>query len=277
MRRFLSDRAQSGGRRGDGRSRKTLREDAIAARAFFDYCVRIAGILESNPLKDYEIPKANPAYVRMPTADELRRLLCAVEDRWNPRVNPSARFKSPGERRFFSRRDYAILCLLIETGARCGDILGLRLDDYQPDRRALAILDPKDDKPRETPITAHAVRAVDAWRKARPRCGSDRLFITQFGERVAVNSFGDYFRTYRRFAGLEGFSLHGIKHYAATTLVQEAGIYVASQVTGTSLETLRRSYIHKSADHVRAEHEKANLLGRVLVNRRTEQRKKKLV
>lgn len=277
MRQFLSERAQAGGKHGTGRSPKTLREDAIAAKAFFTFCVRIGGYLESNPLKDYEIPKAKPGYVKMPTADELRQLLRASEDRWNPRVHPPARFNSDGERKFFSRRNPAILCLLIDTGARVGDILGLRLDDYDGRRRILTLLDPKDDKPREVPITAYAVQAVETWRKVRPRCDSSLLFITQFGEAVTVNNFGKYFRADREFAGLHGFSLHGIKHYAATTLA-ETDIYMASRVTGTSIATLQRHYLHRNPDHVREKHEQANLLGRVMVNRKSEAaRRRKLV
>lgn len=271
MRSFISQRAQEGGRSGKGRSDKTLREDCISAKSFFNYCVRHR-ILESNPLHDYEFPKGSLGYVKMPSSDELRRLLKAVDDSWNPKVNPRAQYARKNERKFFASRDYAILACLIETGTRVGDVLTLKLSDYVPSEQLLRIRDPKDDEPRDVPITNKLTEVLTAWKKVRPGCDSDLLFITQFGEGIKVNAFGKSFRRYREYAGLEGFSLHGIKHYVVTVLTESHDISTASQITGTSISTLAKHYNHRVTDTLRAKHAAANLLGRVLVNKRTRQK-----
>lgn len=100
-----------------------------------------------------------------------------------------------------------------------------------------------------------------------------QTWVTQ-PEEITVNNFGKYFREDRAFAGLAGFSLHGIKHYAASTLA-EVDIYMASRVTGTTIATLQKHYLHRNPEHVREKYEAANLLGRVLVNRKTEQAKRR--
>lgn len=261
MREWLAQRAEG------GVSQKTRRNDAITINVFFKFCVQ-NDYLPKNPLYDYKIPRAPEPFVRMPSPDELRALLLAVKERWDPATNPPIKHTPARERRFFRLRDYAILAGLIETGCRAGELLALTLDDYRPDRREIAIRQSKGDAPRIVPITDHWIACVAAWRKARPNVDCDRLFINQFGGPMEVTQVGRSFRHYRDFAGLEGFSLHGLRHYAITQIAK-VDVLAASDIAGHKDLKITRAYLHRDADHNREKHALANTLGKVLQHRRS--------
>ncbi len=65
----------------------TLRHDAVAAKAFFRWCQR-NDIIERSLLADYEIRRAPKPSRYMPTDEEIKSLLDALESFWNPSLNP---------------------------------------------------------------------------------------------------------------------------------------------------------------------------------------------
>ena len=113
LRQYLAARSEQ------GVSDMTRRHDAVAAKSFLKFCAQ-EEYITSNPLSGYQVPKADRAYIKCPSDDEIRTLLTKIQERWNPVVNPDARFVHATARRFFMRRNYAIVTGLIETGAARG-------------------------------------------------------------------------------------------------------------------------------------------------------------
>ena len=223
------------------------------------------------------MPKAEQAYVKCPSDDEIRRLLQAIQERWRPAANPAARFVHPTARLFFSRRNYALIAGLVETGARIGEMLSLTLGDYQPAAGQIVIRHAKGDEPRVVPISPVWAQAVDAFLRVRPKVESGLLFVSEYGEKMDVGRFGKQFRGYLGFAGLSGFTLHGLRHYAITQLAQ-TDLWAASQIAGHKDLKVTRQYLHGDPAHVRAAHAQAAPLARLLVNVRSEkQRRKKVI
>jgi site-specific recombinase XerD len=98
-------------RAGKGLSPTTLHSDALCAKAFLRWCVK-NDLLERSLLAEYEIRKA-PAPARYMPSDEVRGLLGAVSEYWNPDKNPDVRYQ-PLQRRVFHRdRNTAILIGLL--------------------------------------------------------------------------------------------------------------------------------------------------------------------
>ncbi len=270
LRQYLAYRAEC------GVSDRTRRHDAMAAHAFLKFCRR-EGYVTGDPLADYRVPHVERAYVKCPSDDEIRALLRAMHDRWKPSCNPPARFVRPAARQFFSRRNYAVIAGLVETAARIGEMLALRLDDYQPGEGQIVIRKSKGDEPRVVPISPAWADAVDTYLRVRPKVDSDLLFISEYGGPMDVARFGKQFRGYLEFAGLSGFTLHGLRHYAITQLAK-TDVWAASQIAGHKDLKITRQYLHGDPAHVRAAHEQAAPLSRLLVNARSErQRRKKVV
>lgn len=262
LRQYLAERAES------GVSDATRRHDAVSARAFLKFCVR-EEYIEGDPLRGYQAPKSARPYVKCPSDEEIKKLLEALHDRWLPSLNPEARFVHVGARLFFSRRNYAIIAGLIETACRIGEMLALTLDDYDRAQRQIVIRKAKGDEPRIIPIRRAWMDAVDAYLKVRPSIESNLLFISEYGEAISTNEFAKRFRGYLNFAGISGFSLHGLRHYAISTLAKQ-DVWATSQIAGHKDLTVTRSYLHGDPVHVRSAHEAANPLGRILVNVRSQ-------
>jgi integrase len=137
-------------RAGKGLSPTTLHSDALCAKAFLRWCVK-NDLLERSLLAGYEIRKA-PAPARyMPSDEEIRGLLRAVHDYWDPAKNPDVRYH-PVQRRIFHRdRNTAILIGLLDSACRIGELLHLRVDDYRPQERQITIRESKGRGPRRSP------------------------------------------------------------------------------------------------------------------------------
>ncbi|MFP4151480.1 MAG: tyrosine-type recombinase/integrase [Alkalispirochaeta sp.] len=94
-------------------------------------------------------------------------------------------------------RNMAIILLMLETGAKSGELLGkegdsdtirggLRLRDVHgesTDRRIL-LHKASDGSCRTVGVPASAARFLDAWLAVRPRCASDLVFVTSRGTRI---------------------------------------------------------------------------------------------
>ncbi len=270
LREYLAHRADQ------GVSDQTRRHDAVSARVFLKFCKR-EDYVEGDPLAGCQVPKAERAYVKCPSDDEIRTLLKAMHERWKPAANPAVRFIRPAARQFFSRRNYALITGLVESGARIGEMLGLTLGDYQPQQGQIAIRHSKGDAPRVVPISQIWIDAVDAYLRVRPKVDCDRLFVSEYGGSMDVARFGRQFRGYLDFAGLSGFTLHGLRHYAITQLAK-TDVWAASQIAGHKDLKITRQYLHGDAEHVRGAHSLAAPLARLLVNTRSEkQRRKKII
>jgi integrase len=163
---------------------------------------------------------------------------------------------------------------LIETAARIGEMLSLDLEDYQPEQGQIVIRKAKGDEPRITPISQAWIDVVEAYVRVRPKgVDTNRLFVSEYGEALSVEMFGKQFRGYLRYAGLSGFTLHGLRHYSITQLAK-TDVWAASQIAGHKDLKITRQYLHGDPAHVRAVHEQAAPLARIIVNARSQRQKK---
>lgn len=265
--RYLADRVKL------GISPTTRRHDAVVAKMFFAWAAK-EDYLPGNPLADYQVAKAPKPYVRMPSDDEIRRLLKALDDRWSVKTNPNARFMPQASRLFYLRRNRAIISGLIETAMRAGEMLALRLDDFDPAKQQVAIREAKGKEPRLLPISKEWIAIVESYLKRRPPCDCQHLFVTAFGTAIDISNFSGDFRGYLKYAGLSGFSLHGLRHYAITELAK-TNVWAASQIAGHRDLKTTMTYLHNSMEHVRQTHTTAAPLARLLVNVKSEKARRK--
>ncbi len=169
------------------------------------------GIATSNPCDALERPRSIQAPARGLSADEVRRLLAVVPDT------------------VAGRRDRAILLVLILTGRRRAEVIGLTAGD----------LTLEDDVPfyayrgkggkrgrRELPRPAYqAILATlaDAGLELTAMEPSASLWQAGAGERgVTSSTFYSRFRKYLRLAGLPPSGVHILRHSAAK-LRRDAG------------------------------------------------------
>lgn len=269
MRQYLSQR------RDHGLSDRTCRSDAVVMKNFLKFCFH-EEYIASNPLADYQAPKAAKPYVKMPSDDEIRLILQTIEDKRKPGKNPNSRFCNTKMQRFLGRRDRAIVTGLVSTAARAGEILGLKLGDYDKARKQIVFRETKGNEPRIVPIEDAWIEAVDAWLRVRGELESDLLFVTLYGEPIDVRCFSRQFHRYCEFGKVEDVTLHSLRHYALTTIAK-SDLWAASLIAGHKHLRVTRGYLHNDPDHVRQAHAAAAPLTRILVHARSQSARRKRV
>jgi integrase/recombinase XerC len=200
---------------GRGASGRDPGSATIAARiaclsSYFRFLIRM-GLAVSNPCDAVERPRTVSASARGLSADEVRRLLAVVPDT------------------VVGRRDRAILLVLILTGRRRAEVIGLKAGD-------LAV---EDDVPfyayrgkggkrgrRELPgpaLTAIQTTLRDAGLDLAAMASTDSLWQAGAGERgVTSGTFYARFRRYLRQASLPPSGIHVLRHTSAK-LRRDAG------------------------------------------------------
>lgn len=167
----------------------TRRKDAIAARLLFRFCFK-RGMLDVDILKDYTIPRGNQTLTPVPTEAEIRRLLASIRRHWDPERNPIAKYTPPQRRAFYEARNVAVIVGLAQTGARIGELLGLRLDDFRPRDLVVIFRDTKTNVDREVPIKPEWVEIVNTYLKVRPKIAkASTLFVNDYGEEIGTRDF----------------------------------------------------------------------------------------
>ena len=249
VRRYFADREEK-----DGVSRTTQYHDWTCSRAFFRYCRR-QGWMEGDPMGELRFRKPRPKPVDVPADRAVLALLKAVGDRWNPKLNPKARYTAQKYRTRIQRRDYCILLALFETGARRGEILNLALFDVKAVDTAspyLALRNTKTNEDRPAFVTSKWVEAYRAYLRVRPSTDCDRLFIGEYGERLSASWFTRKLAAYAAFAGIEPLTPQALRRYRSSKLVQsKTDLHEASLILGNSPAVLQAHYLDRDPIRLR--------------------------
>jgi integrase/recombinase XerC len=182
-----------------GRSGATINRRLQALRKFFDFVVQ-AGLSPHNPARDVErFDERSAAPPRVLTPDQVRALLRAVGDGADS----------------LTRRDRAILLLLLETGLKVGELVALRVEDVVLEAGQGYVLVGQDlgSGGRCLAIGAEACAALRACLRVRVSApGVEELFVSRQGRPLSVRSVQRLVSGYAQLAGLEGVSAYALRY-----------------------------------------------------------------
>jgi site-specific recombinase XerD len=177
-----------------------------ACATFFRWCVE-EGEIRVSPMERMHPPKAPVAPPAVLTEDELRRLL-----------------KTCDGKDFTSRRDLAILRLLIDTGMRRSEIAGLKVGDLDWEQNVAHVLG-KGRRPRVCPFGRKTAQALDRYLRARANhadAESPLLWLGQHGP-LGVGGLRYVVETRAAQAGLKHLHPHQFRHTFAHQWLAEGG------------------------------------------------------
>jgi integrase/recombinase XerC len=215
--------------------KKTSAARKLAAlRTFFRYLCR-EGLLEKNPARALLSPRTERRIPVHLDESEVQALLDVPGEGLGP------------------ARARAILELFYGTGIRCGELVGLDLEDVDMDARMVRVLG-KGRKERVVPFgrpAAEALRRYAAHREeTHPR--TPALFVNRRGGRL-TDRFVRYMLADRvlKVAGARRISPHALRHSFATHLLERgADLRAIQELLGhASLSTTQR-YTHVNTRHV---------------------------
>jgi len=222
----------------DGRSPATCNRNVHALAAVLSACVRWEWI-DSNPCRKVARLTEDKGRVRYLTEDERTRLLAVCK------ASQSAAL-------------YTVVVIALSTGARRGEILGLRWRDVSLADGMLTFRGTKNGDDRSVPVEGKALHALREWGKVRPFNGDALVFPSADGKRPA--SLRQAFEHALERAEISDFRWHDMRHDAASRLVM-AGCTLrdVQEMLGHKTASMTIRYSHLSPDHMRRVSAKAAL------------------
>jgi len=260
-------------------SKCTLQHDANCAKVFFKWAKQ-QDLLPRDPLADYRVTKPSGRKAGCPTEDQARALLESFDTRYDARKNPGAKYLSLEARKFHRTRNKAIVTGLFDTGCRIGEMLALKVKDYDPEGLTVTFRDTKTGGDRTAVISRAWTETVDEYLRFRPRNSrADSLFVSEFGEEMNTSGWSQGFRDHQQWCNehnipLKGFTLHGIRHYVTTRLVAVNLLGAMKQLGHKDMRTTQ-GYAHEDISHARDAAVRADVLSSVIVNNRSEKNKRR--
>ena len=204
-----------------GNELRTRARKVSALRGFYKYYCDKLQLIEENPTKSLDMPKTQKALPKYLTLRESLQLLESIEGK-------------------HAERDYCIITLFLNCGMRVSELVGINLQDLSDDRLRLL---GKGNKERMVYLNQACLDALQAYLPHRitPKAGhKNALFISQFGQRINVQTVKALVKKYLGSAGLsqKHCSVHKLRHTAATLMYQN----------GVDVRTLKEVLGHENLD-----------------------------
>jgi len=229
-----------------GAARTTLARRAASARTFSAWAHR-NGLLAADVGAALASPNVRRELPTVLRTDQAARLVLAPGDEASPVL----------------LRDRALLELLYATGVRVSELCGLDLGDVDRDRRVIRVLG-KGGKERSVPFGLPADETVEDWlRLGRPSLAGPRsgnaLLLGARGGRLQPTVARRLVSGYARSVGLPHTSPHGLRHSAATHLLEGgADLRAVQELLGHASLSSTQIYTHVSVERLRAAYRQAH-------------------
>jgi len=228
------------------------RDNNISARArkvaslksFYNYLVKKARLIEINPAKDLESPKAIKRLPKYLNIDESRKLLSAVDGK-------------------YSERDFAMLTLFLNCGLRLSELTGINItklklkDRFHLADRTLTVIG-KGNKERTIYLNHACVDAIEAYLRVRPVDGvidKNALFLSERKKRISNKMVQYIVKKYISAAGLdpERYSTHKLRHTAATLMYKHGNVDIRAlqEILGHQSVSTTEIYTHVDNEHLK--------------------------
>ncbi len=170
-------------------------------KAFFNY-LHIRGYIPKNPAALVDMPKKHNNKIITMTADQEAELMAAIDD--------LAKLRSPKEKELYERnhlRDRAIVLMLLGTGMRISELVGLDVDDIDLKEKSAKIIR-KGGHNDTVFFSAQVAKALSEYLQDTKKLGTrlsynpapdeKALFLTVRKKRYSVRAVQNMIKTYVR-------------------------------------------------------------------------------
>ncbi len=230
---FMNYCLEERGNKAAARSRK-----CSVLNTFFGYLEKKEKLIECSPTKDIDFPKKAKVLPKYLSLDQSIDLLRAVE----------------GE---YKERDYCILTLFLNCGMRLSELVGIDITDIGEDG-SLRIFG-KGRKERVVYLNEACIYALSEYMKVRPESDEENknaLFISKRKRRISIQTVQFMVYKYIDKIGLgeQGYSVHKLRHTAATLMYQHGhvDIRVLKEILGHENIDTTEIYTHLSSVQVKS-------------------------
>lgn len=211
------------------RARKTC-----TLRVYFKYLTTKVGLISVNPAEQLESPKVKSRLPKHLSLEQSLELLASIDGPYRD-------------------RDYAMITLFLNCGLRLSELCSLNVTDIKSDRSLRVI--GKGNKERVVYLNDACVLAIEEYLKVRPVDGvpadhKSALFLSRLKRRISNKTVQLIVYNALEKSGLsgEGFSVHKLRHTAATLMYQhgQVDIRVLKDILGHENLGTTQIYTHLS-------------------------------
>ena len=237
---------------------KSLKRKLVALRSMYKYYHKNR-IINENPTLQVDIPKLHKKQIIRLDSDEVSELLDVVES------GDKLTKKQMECHEKLAVRDVAILTLLLGTGMRVSELVGINLDDvdyvndrikiirkggyesfvYYGEEARQALLDYMDEREFAETLEGH----------------SQALFLSSQKRRITVRSVENLVKKYAKTVTSKHITPHKLRSTYGTNLYNATGdIYLVADVLGHSdVNTTRKHYAELDEDRKRSAKDRVKL------------------
>ena len=210
-----------------GLANATINRYKSALSVVFSYACRQYNLI-SNPVQLIPSKREDNHRVRYLSALERKRLLEACKEASWPKL-------------------YLLVLIAITTGARRGELLGLKWSDIDFERQTAYVKTSKNGQPKVLPLTDTVVKELTRYRQRQ----QDNSLI--FNSEIKLDKAFCFNKQWRKTlveAKIEGFTFHCLRHTCASYLAQSgASLLEIADVLGHKQISVTKRYAHLCIDH----------------------------
>jgi integrase len=185
--------------------------------------------IHENPMKKISNLPEPRGRVRYLNDEERERLLQACKASTNPHL-------------------HTLVVLALSTGARYGELIKLRWENIDWDRKVITLHDTKNKERRLLPLMHYALKLMEAHNKTR-NIASDLVFPCPSNLIRPWNSRSSWLSALQK-ANIENFRFHDLRHSCASYLAMNgASLAEIAEVLGHKTLSMVRRYAHLSEAH----------------------------
>lgn len=214
--------------RGTKRTPATVNRYLSVLSHLFTIAIKEWGWLTENPLSKITKLKEPRGRVRYLSDNEREALLLACKESKNPYL-------------------YLIVVLALSTGARRMEILSLRWEDVDLNRKVIVLHQTKNSERRILPIAGLALTLMEQHAKII-KFGTDLIFPSHNSKKPM--DIRKPWEIALKHAGIENFRFHDLRHSAASYLAMNgASLAEIAEVLGHKTLQMVKRYAHLSEAH----------------------------
>lgn len=216
-----------------------------AIKGLYKYMTVKRNYFEENPAINIESPKPKKALPKFLNLDESLLLLKAILD------DPESNTKE---------RDYCIVTLFLNCGMRLSELVGINLTDIDREMRSLRVLG-KGNKERIIYLNEACQSVLREYIALRispkyENVQTKALFLSRLNKRISVKTVQWMVYKYLERAGLgaKHFSVHKLRHTAATLMYQSGNVdvRVLKDILGHEQLNTTQIYTHVSNENMQS-------------------------
>lgn len=175
--------------------------------------------------------------------------------------------KQPNKGTFAGFRDYALLCLSIDTAIRPGEALQLLRDDLNPTRREIVVRAEvaKTRSARVLPLSPQTLKGIMDLLSYQPSSWKGApIFCTERGTQLSETAWSRRVAVYGKACGLS-ITAYSLRHAAALLLLRRgADAFSVQMILGHSTMQMTRHYVNLTSEDARRGHSKAGVMSALL-------------